>query len=136
MLGDKDIFILNRKADLELMHEGAVIQEVVATILTSAEQAGASHVTHVQLELGVSGHFTEEAVRQYFQALTRNTSIEGATLELSWLPATYQCLSCQRRFESASSTAMCPHCGDVAWEITHQDACSIRSIDLAFPEEP
>ena len=118
------------------MHEGAVMQEVVTTILTSVEQTRASRVTHVQLELGTSGHFTEEAVRHYFASLAQGTPLEGATLELVWQPATYQCLSCQQRFESTSSTAMCPHCGDVGWEVAHQDSCSIRSLELICPQEP
>lgn len=117
------------------MHEGAVMQRAVNTILATVEQTEACHVTNVQLELGVSGHFTEEAVRQYFQALTQNTPIEGATLTLSWLPATYQCLSCQHRFESTSSMTICPQCGDVALEISHQDECSVSAIDVAFSDE-
>jgi len=98
------------------------------------EQAGAARVTAVQLELGASEHFTEEAVRQYFQALTRETPIAGATLTLAWLPATYQCLSCQHRFESAATPGICPLCGDIAMEITHQDACRIRAIEVLQPE--
>jgi hydrogenase nickel incorporation protein HypA/HybF len=107
------------------------MQGVVKTILASVERAGASRVNSVELELGISGHFTEEAVRQYFQLLTQGTPAEGATLTLSWLPATYQCLSCQHRFESTSSPATCPLCGDVALEISHQDECSIRSVEVA-----
>lgn len=111
------------------------MQGVVRTILTSLEQAGASRVTNVQLVLGTSGHFTEEAVCQYFQALTRGTPIEGASLTLSWLPATYQCLSCQKRIESTSAMATCPQCGDVALEIAHQDACYVRAIDVIGDDE-
>ncbi len=111
------------------------MQSVVNTILASVEHVGATRVTNVQLELGVSGHFTEEAVQQYFQALTQHTPIEGATLKLSWLPATYQCLSCQHRFESTSSTVPCPLCGDVALEISHRDECSISAIDVVLPDE-
>jgi hydrogenase nickel incorporation protein HypA/HybF len=117
------------------MHEGAVMQGVVNTILATMENVGASRVTNVQLAVGISGHFTEEAVRQYFQALTQGTPVEGATLALSWLPATYQCLSHQHRFESTSSTAVCPQCGDVALEISHQDECFVESIDVISPEE-
>ena len=117
------------------MHEGVVMQGVINTILASMENAGASRVTDVQLAVGTSGHFTEEAVRQYFLALTQGTPIEGATLTLSWLPATYQCLSCQQRFESTSSTALCSQCGDVALEISHQDECYVRSIDVISPDE-
>jgi hydrogenase nickel incorporation protein HypA/HybF len=119
-----------RKAGIAGMHEAAVMQSVVKTILASMENAGASRVTSVQLALGTSGHFAEEAVRQYFQALTRDTPIEGANLALSWLPATYQCLSCQHRFESATPTETCPGCGDVVLEISHQDACYVETIDV------
>ena len=111
------------------------MQGVIQTILASVEHAGASRVTNVQLVLGVSGHFTEEAVRQYFQVLAQDTPIEGAVLMLSWLPATYQCLCCQHRFESTLSTATCPQCGEVALEISHQDECSIRSIEVVFPDK-
>lgn len=106
------------------------MQGVVKTILASLETAGATRVTGVELELGTSEHFTEEAVRQYFQILTQDTPIEGATLTLSWLPATYQCLSCQQRFESSSAEGICPHCGDRGLEISHRDECQIRAIDV------
>ncbi|GHO99955.1 hypothetical protein KSF_100030 [Reticulibacter mediterranei] len=111
------------------------MQRVVETILASMEQERAARVTRAELVLGTSGHFTEEAVRQYFQVLTQNTPIEGAALTLSWLPATYQCLSCQHRFESTSSPATCPLCGDVALEISHQDECFIRSIEMISQDE-
>lgn len=111
------------------------MQGVINTILATLANADASRVTNVQLAVGTAGHFTEEAVRQYFQALTQDTPIEGATLVLSWLPATYQCLSCQKRFESTSSTAICPHCGDVALEVSHQDECYVQSIDVVSPDE-
>lgn len=52
------------------MHEGAVMQTIVETVLASLKEVGASRVAGVSLELGSSGHFSEEAVRQYFQALT------------------------------------------------------------------
>jgi hydrogenase nickel incorporation protein HypA/HybF len=94
-----------------------------------------ARVINAQLALGTSGHFAEEAVRLYFQALTQDTPIEGANLRLSWLPATYQCLSCQHRFESASSTETCPRCGDVVLEIFHQDACSVETIDVVSSDE-
>ncbi len=112
------------------MHEGAVMQTVVATILQELEKTQGGRATRVQLELGTSEHFTEEAVRQYFQMLTRDTAIAGADLELVWLPATYQCLCCSQRFKSTAAMGICPHCGDVGLEIAHQDGCTLRLIDV------
>jgi hydrogenase nickel incorporation protein HypA/HybF len=116
------------------MHEGEMIQEVVASLLAALDNSRAPRVTHVQLELGTSGHFAEEAVRQYFQMFTRATPAEGAELELLWLPATYQCLSCQQCFDSASAIGICPHCHDFGLEIAHQDGCVLRSMDVVQNE--
>lgn len=116
------------------MHEGAMMQTVVATILNALEKSEGARVVHVCLELGTSEHFTDEAVRQYFQMLTRDTPAEGAILDLAWLPAAYQCLSCSRRFESTSPTGICPHCGELGLEIAHRDGCSIRQIEIAMPD--
>lgn len=112
------------------MHEGAVMQAVVTAMLDSLETLRRCRVTLVQLEVGTSGHFTEEAVRQYFQLLTQGTLAAEAQLELFWLPATYQCLSCAYRFESTLSPGVCPRCGDVGLEVTHQDSCGIRRIEV------
>jgi hydrogenase nickel incorporation protein HypA/HybF len=116
------------------MHEGATMQAVVTTILAELEKARGDRVTRVRLELGTSEHFTEEAVRQYFHLLTRNTPAAEARLELVWLPATYQCLSCTRRFESTSSVGICPFCGDVGLEVAHCDGCEITAIDIVVPD--
>jgi len=119
------------------MHEVAVIQGVVKTILQSLAQAGASRVTNVQLAIGRSGHFTEENAQQHFEVLTKDTPAEGASLTISWLPATLQCLSCFHRFNSAEAAEQtrCPKCGDMVMEIDHQDTCYVSAIDVISEEE-
>jgi hydrogenase nickel incorporation protein HypA/HybF len=119
------------------MHEVAVMQGVVKTILHSLSQAGASRVINVQLTIGRSGHFTEENVRQHFEVLTKGTPIEGASLTISWLPATVQCLSCLHRFSSCepAEQTKCPICGDLVIEIDHQDTCFVSTIDVVSGEE-
>lgn len=100
------------------------------------EQAGGSRVTGVQLVLGASGHFMEEAARQHFAALTAGTPAEGALLDISWLPVTFQCFSCLHRFESCqpAEQATCPRCGDITLETGHQDACYVSAIEVGSRE--
>lgn len=118
------------------MHEVSVMQGVVKAILQSLSQAGASHVTNVQLTIGRSGHFTEENVRQYFEVLTKDTPVEGASLTISWLPSTVQCLSCFHRFSSCepAEQTKCPLCGDLVMEIDHQETCFVSTIDIISRE--
>jgi hydrogenase nickel incorporation protein HypA/HybF len=119
------------------MHEVAVMQGVVKTILQSLSQAGASRVTNVQLAIGRSGHFTEENAQQHFEVLTKDTPAEGASLTISWLPATLQCLSCFHRFSSSerAEQTRCPKCGDMVMEIEHQDICYVSAIDVISEED-
>lgn len=119
------------------MHEVAAMQAVVTTVLETMQHTGASRVIGVRLLLGASGHFTEEAARQHFQMLTRDTLAEGAALAISWIPATFQCFACLHRFESCEQTdlATCPRCGESALPIAHQDVCTVEAIDVTFAEE-
>ena len=93
-------------------------------------------MTRVQLALGRSGHFTEDAAHQYFQIFTRDTPIEGASLAISWLPAAFQCIACHNDFKSSlpSEQVTCPECGDSALEI-EQDICQVSAIDVLSEEE-
>lgn len=120
------------------MHEVAVMQGVVRTMLDAMAEAGASRIISAHLVLGASDHFTEEAARQHFELLARDTPAAGATLTVDWLPATYQCFTCLRQFESTSapSEAYCPDCRGVALEIAHQDGCYVNAIEVAFDSAP
>ena len=122
--------------EIDDMHEVAVMQNVVQTILARMQQAGACRVTEAQLVIGASGHFTEDAARLHFEALTRGTPIEGAELSISWLPASFQCFSCSHRFESyePSEQVACPRCADMALEIGHKDICFVSAIDVTDSE--
>jgi len=118
------------------MHEGAAIHGVVQTILAHMRQAGGSCVTDVQLVIGASGHFTEQAARLHFDVLTRGTPIEGANLSISWLPATFQCFSCLHIFKSCepAEQVTCPRCKETALEIEYKDTCFVRAITVADSE--
>jgi len=126
-----------RKEGNRRMHEVAVMQGVVKAILQSLSQAGASRVTNVQLAIGRSGHFTEENARLHFEVLTKDTPAEGASLTISWHPATLQCLSCFHRFSSAEAAEQtkCPKCEHMVMEIEHQDTCYVSAIDVISEEE-
>lgn len=115
------------------MHELAATQGIVATALEEMRSACATRVTALELTVGVSGHLTEEAVRQHFALLAQGTPAEGADLNFIWLPATDQCFACLSCFASAQPPAevACPFCGGVALEIKHQEIFSLSAIEVA-----
>lgn len=118
------------------MHEVAAIQNAVRMTLEYIQRAGAVRVTRVQLSVAVSGHFTEDIVRQYFAVFTAGTPAQGATLVIIWLPTTYQCLTCLYAFQSLQPAveALCPECGEAALEMEHRETCAVSAIDVTFDE--
>lgn len=118
------------------MHEVTAIRSAVRTALEYMRAAGASRVNNVQLSVAVSGHCTEDVVRQHFAVFTAGTPAQDATLTVIWLPATYECLTCLHTFQSLQPAveALCPACGEAALEIDHQDICAVSAIDVAFDE--
>lgn len=119
------------------MHEVTAMQGVMRAVLDSLQQAGGERVTNVQLMLGASSHLSAEAAYQLFEVLAKGTPAEHASLTIEWLPATYQCLSCQHSFESSepSSHMTCPECSEVALETAHQDICAVSAIDIVGDEQ-
>lgn len=119
------------------MHEVAMMQGAVTTVMEAMRRAGAKRVTRVALTLGASDHLTEAAARQYFELFTRETPIADAALEIDWLPATYQCFECLRRFTSLTPAeqVVCPDCGAVVLELAHTDVCFVRDIEVEEAEQ-
>lgn len=119
------------------MHEVATMRGVVQTILEVLHQSGSSRVTRVELTLDTAGHLTEEVARQLFQVCTKDTPIENASLVISWIPATFQCLACLHCFKSyhAAERVTCPKCDDIALEIEQREICFVSAIDVVSDEE-
>lgn len=115
------------------MHEVAAIQGAVNTVLERMRDEGAARVIRVTLVLGVSGHLAEDAARQYFALFTKSTPAEHASLDISWLPAAYQCFECLYHFTSDQppDLVFCPKCGGLTLEVAHHDECYVSEIEVA-----
>jgi Zn finger protein HypA/HybF involved in hydrogenase expression len=104
------------------MHEYALMQRVVKTILDDLERsdAGPGAVRTVGLRVGVLEVHDEDSFRHVFQAAVRGTRLEGAGLRLSVAPAALACASCGYRGPCPANHAHhhdpdpcqeCPDCG-------------------------
>jgi Zn finger protein HypA/HybF involved in hydrogenase expression len=115
------------------MHEVAAMRGAIAAALDEMRAVGASRVTRIYLVLGASGHLTEDAARQHLAVLAAGTPLADAEVEISWLPAKYQCFECLQQFESVAPAeeVTCPACGGIALELEHQDACYVSAIDVS-----
>lgn len=118
------------------MHEAALLHGAVETTVAAMRKAGATRVTRVSLVIGASSHVTEESARLHFALAAALTPVATATLDIEWLPATYQCFTCLRSFESLlpEDQVACPDCGGAALEANHLDVCYPVSIEVGYDD--
>lgn len=76
---------------------------------------GAHRLTCLRIRYGVLDQVQPDAMRMAFEAMTRGTPHEGATLELVEEPLRLHCCMCSHEFTTAGRDAMyepCPACGE------------------------
>lgn len=63
------------------MHEQALMNDLMRTIESQAQAAGALRVTRIRVRLGALSHFTPGHFREHFADASRGTLAEGADVE-------------------------------------------------------
>lgn len=101
------------------MHELAIAQQIVRTVLAEMERRGATAVRSVDIEIGELDGLRRETLRSAFLSEAEGTPLEGATLHVTVLPAKAICPACQGPKDvdlpwdpaHGSVRISCPDCG-------------------------
>lgn len=110
------------------MHELAVTEGIVR-VATGA--AGGRRITAIDLRIGALSSFVDDSLQFYFDALSRGTTAEGATLRFRRVPATALCLDCGASFPVAPPLPEgCPGCGSGRLTVTGGDELQVESIEV------
>jgi len=121
------------------VHEFSVTSQIVQSVLAEAEKRSAKKVTEVHLVVGKLTFLGLEQLRFAFEALTKDTIMEGAKLVIGEQEGVVKCNNCGYEggfkyeddplYHVPLPTLKCPKCGSVV-EITAGKECTIKSIKL------
>ena len=117
------------------MHEMALMESVLDTVESSAEQAGALKVVKVSLSVGEMTEAIAEALEFAFEALTDGTIMEGAELAITYITPRTRCSACGNEFEHDRFHIICPRCGSVNTRLLAGRELYIDSIEVDMPDE-
>ena len=78
----------------ETMHEAAITEALLDKLASLAGQNGWAGILRVKVQLGLLSGVVPEALEFAFEALSRGTSAEGATLMMETEPARFSCHVC------------------------------------------
>jgi hydrogenase nickel incorporation protein HypA/HybF len=95
------------------MHELYVTKSIYQIVLKHAIKGNVSRVCSVNIEIGALSDLQSEWMQRYFDRLSRGTVAEGAKLNITRVPALFQCNGCHMSFELTSlltEALSCTHC--------------------------
>jgi len=112
------------------MHEMALCEGVVGLIEDEAARQAFRRVRTIVLEIGVLGHVAPEAMEFCFEAVSRGTLAEGATLVIERTPGAGWCLDCEKTVPLAERFGACPECGRHHVQMTAGDELRVRELEV------
>jgi len=113
------------------VHEMSLMQGVLQLIEDAARHQKFSRVTAVWLEIGQLAAVEPEAMRFCFDAATRGSVAEGATLEILALPGSGWCAQCSATVAMSEIPSACPHCGSYQLRVTGGTEMRVKELEVA-----
>jgi hydrogenase nickel incorporation protein HypA/HybF len=110
------------------MHELSIASAVV----TIAERhAGGRSVTNVKVKIGYLRQVVPSALELAYELVAEGTPVEGAGLEIEYVPARIACRSCASESEVTEFPFACPRCGGVDVDVRSGDELLVDWLELA-----
>ena len=113
------------------MHEMSLAEGILQLVEDTARREGARRVKLVVLEIGSLASIEVEALRFCFDAVTRDSPAEGASLEIQTVPGAGWCLPCGATVPISALYDACPRCGSYQVQATAGTAMRVKEIEIA-----
>jgi hydrogenase nickel incorporation protein HypA/HybF len=93
------------------VHELSIAASLLDGVLRAAEQAGATRVELVEVEVGAMRLVVPEVLQVAWEAVRAETLAAGATLKIEEVAAQAECRQCGACFEpDIDYSFLCPYC--------------------------
>ena len=112
------------------MREMSLCEEVLQVLEAQARARRFARVRRVRLEVGALAHVEPEAVRFSFDAVTRGTVAQGASLEIVPVAGEAWCGICGQAVPVTQRYDECPHCSSVLRQLTRGDELRIKDLEV------
>jgi hydrogenase nickel incorporation protein HypA/HybF len=109
------------------MHEMAITESVVAAV---SERIGPERVRRVVLEVGRLSGVVPDALRFCFEICAKDTTLDGALLEIREIAGRAHCPACDADVEIDFPVGLCA-CGSPELAIVSGRELRIKEVELA-----
>ncbi|UCD64103.1 MAG: hydrogenase maturation nickel metallochaperone HypA [Candidatus Zixiibacteriota bacterium] len=112
------------------MHELAIANSIVDTVLDEAARRNLKAITAVGLRVGDLTDIVPEALEFGFSAIISNTPLQGVRLEIERVPLGGTCRACSESFDIKEMVFACPRCGSGKIKIDRGEELDIAYIEV------
>lgn len=117
------------------MHELGIMTSVVEGAKAAAQDAGATKILKITLDIGEMTEAIEDALMFAFEALSETDPyIEGCELEVNMIHPRSICLECGEEFDHDRFHMFCPHCDSFATQLIQGREQKIASLEVDIPD--
>ncbi|MEW6413215.1 MAG: hydrogenase maturation nickel metallochaperone HypA [Candidatus Zixiibacteriota bacterium] len=112
------------------MHELAIANSIVNTVLKQVEKQNLGRVNAVGLRIGALSDVVPEALEFGFSAIIAGTALEGARLKIENVPVLATCTDCAATFGVKELVFACPECRSRNVELEQGQELDIVYIEV------
>jgi len=123
------------------LHEFAMTKQIVENVLEEARKHNAKRVSEVHLIVGQFTFLGEEALRTAYEALAKDTILEGSKLVIEEKKGLVKCHTCgykgtihlshENEHHEELPIIRCPNCGGTVDILDGKD-CVVQSVKLVI----
>ena len=113
------------------MHELSIADAVRAIVERNAR---GRRVTRVELKVGHLRQVVPASLEFSWDLVTQGTAIDGAELQIEYVPAAARCAACGRESELTAFPARCGGCGSLDVDVTGGDELLVEALVLEEEE--
>ena len=112
------------------LHELSLTQNLIEIAEEHARRENATVITSVTIEIGALSGVMPEAVEFAFEACTKKTLAEGATLVIRRIPALGRCQQCSQECAMENLLDGCSACGSYALDILKGQEMALIELEI------
>ena len=112
------------------MHELSIANSILDIVLNEKKINNLPEVKAIGLRIGALSGIFPDALEFSFDAIKKDTPLENTILEISEIPVTGICKSCNENFSVSDLIFSCPRCHSTSIEVDKGQEMDIEYLDI------
>lgn len=112
------------------MHELSIAQSIIDIVNQYLPNENFHSVKSVNIKVGKFSNILVDSLEFCFDALIKDTPLQGATLKIKNIPVQIKCSKCQKISEIEPPIFLCPNCSNNSIKIISGTEMQVEDIEL------